>query len=200
MNFGKQPRSRIKEIIRENNLLPLSCAECGINEWMGKTLSLHLDHINGINNDNRLENLRLLCPNCHSLTETYCGKANNTAGHYNKCKYKVSDDELVEAIRYAFSIKEALTAVGLSGAGNYARVKRLAEKYELTHVLKLVMIHSNNQKKTAALKAANIDYTKHGWVSKASKVLEISPQKTRKYIERNCPELLDNAHIRKTDE
>ena len=48
------------------------CAECGLSEWCGKPISLHLDHLNGISNDNRLENLRLLCPNCHSQTPTYC--------------------------------------------------------------------------------------------------------------------------------
>lgn len=53
------------------------CAACGIGEeWNGKALSLQLDHINGVPNDNRLENLRLLCPNCHSQTETFAGKMN----------------------------------------------------------------------------------------------------------------------------
>ncbi len=50
------------------------CYECGITQWRGKPLSFHLDHINGINNDHRKENLRLLCPNCHSQTATYCGR------------------------------------------------------------------------------------------------------------------------------
>lgn len=50
------------------------CAQCKISQWCGQRLVLHLDHINGIANDNRLENLRLLCPNCHSQTDTYCNR------------------------------------------------------------------------------------------------------------------------------
>ena len=51
------------------------CVECGIGIYYNnKPISLQLDHINGINNDNRLENLRFLCPNCHSQTPTFSGR------------------------------------------------------------------------------------------------------------------------------
>ena len=53
---------------------PYRCAWCEISEWREQRLVLHLDHINGINNDNRLCNLRWLCPNCHSQTATYCNR------------------------------------------------------------------------------------------------------------------------------
>lgn len=48
--------------------------ECGLTEWLGKPIPLELHHINGDNTDNRLENLILLCPNCHALTDTYRAK------------------------------------------------------------------------------------------------------------------------------
>ena len=48
------------------------CEACGITEWRGERLTLELDHINGEPTDNRLENLRILCPNCHSQTDTWC--------------------------------------------------------------------------------------------------------------------------------
>lgn len=50
------------------------CERCGRTEWEGETIPLHLDHVNGVPNDNRFENLRVLCPNCHALTPTYCGR------------------------------------------------------------------------------------------------------------------------------
>jgi hypothetical protein len=50
------------------------CKVCELNSWLGQPLTLHLDHINGIHNDNRLENLRFLCPNCHQQTDTWGNK------------------------------------------------------------------------------------------------------------------------------
>lgn len=50
------------------------CEICGITDWMGKPISLQLDHLDGNHNNNALENLRVVCPNCHSQTETYAGK------------------------------------------------------------------------------------------------------------------------------
>lgn len=68
-------RGSVKRRIIKENLIEYSCAICQITEWNNKKLSLVLDHINGVNNDNRLENLRFLCPNCNSLQETFCRKS-----------------------------------------------------------------------------------------------------------------------------
>jgi hypothetical protein len=50
------------------------CEICGLDEWQGEPLPLALDHVNGVHTDNRLENLRILCPNCHALTDTWCAR------------------------------------------------------------------------------------------------------------------------------
>ena len=84
----KHQRTVLRRYVIKNNLIPYKCAICGCTEWQGKTLSLELDHINGINNDNRLENLRFLCPNCHSQTSTY-GSRNQQV---NSSEYDIPDD------------------------------------------------------------------------------------------------------------
>lgn len=66
--------SRLKKRLVNENRLEYKCAICGLTDWLGKEITLQLDHINGINNDHRIENLRFLCPNCHSQTDTYAGK------------------------------------------------------------------------------------------------------------------------------
>ena len=55
------------------------CERCGMASWLNERIPLELHHINGDNKDNRLENLLLLCPNCHALTDSYRGK-NNKSG------------------------------------------------------------------------------------------------------------------------
>ncbi len=68
-------RSGIKyRLIKTGTLDAKTCAICGISEWMGGPISLELDHIDGDNRNRSVENLRLICPNCHSQTETYSGR------------------------------------------------------------------------------------------------------------------------------
>ena len=67
-------RGHIKRRLLREGLKDERCERCGISEWRGRPLSLQLHHINGDGNDNRLENLELLCANCHSQTDTYGGR------------------------------------------------------------------------------------------------------------------------------
>jgi hypothetical protein len=99
----------LKKRLIENRLKDYKCECCGIgDEWNGIKLSLQLDHINGINDDNRLENLRFICPNCHSQTHTFSGRNASTnkntvckscgcdvttkSSHCKKCSSKINGE------------------------------------------------------------------------------------------------------------
>lgn len=109
---SKHQRSVLRRYILANNLISYKCAICGTVEWNNKTLSLELDHINGINNDNRLENLRFLCPNCHSQTTTY-GSRNQQR---NESEYVITEElrTLVESTyKDCKSVKKTSTLLGI---------------------------------------------------------------------------------------
>lgn len=67
-------RYHLKARLLETGLKDNRCEGCGVVEWQGRPLTLALHHVNGIRDDNRLENLQLLCPNCHSQTDTFAGR------------------------------------------------------------------------------------------------------------------------------
>ena len=72
-------RTKLKTRLVKEGLKEYKCECCGISEWNGKPLTLQLHHINGIHNDNRLSNLQLLCPNCHSQTENFGTRGRGTS-------------------------------------------------------------------------------------------------------------------------
>ncbi len=74
---GKHPHFqtfKLKSRLIKSKILDYECSICGLFEWKGQSLSLELDHVDGNSKNHRMENLRLLCPNCHSQTSTFRSK------------------------------------------------------------------------------------------------------------------------------
>lgn len=188
----KHTRTVLRRCIIKNKLLPYRCAICGISKWNEKTLSLELDHINGINNDNRLENLRFLCPNCHSQTCTY-GSRNQQK---NESRYEISDELyklVVDTYDKYRSIKVVASVLGIRRCvvtkivnetgqkhSNQKYVIRYDEKYnEIKRYGSLVEaakdLIANNELKTKRIKTATrtISYNKDNfWLNSYWKVLD----------------------------
>lgn len=85
-NSSYNNNKHLKDRLIQANLLGNTCSECGISKWMDKPITLQLDHINGDNKDNRIENLRLICPNCHSQTSTFAGRNKKIKPDKRKCQ------------------------------------------------------------------------------------------------------------------
>ena len=74
-------RGGLGKAVRKHKIFQAEkCSKCNITDWNNEPLSLQIDHINGINTDNRIENLRLLCPNCHSQTPNFSGRSSKKVG------------------------------------------------------------------------------------------------------------------------
>lgn len=125
-------RTAIKRRLYESGVEE-KCSDCGIGpEWNGKPLTLQLDHINGVWNDNRRENLRILCPNCHAQTETFSGKAKEkkqsekyycSCGNQKKTKASKRCNVCATVERYGIKyppygeLKKLVKQIGYSAAG-----------------------------------------------------------------------------------
>lgn len=130
--------SKLKAKLIEAGIKENRCELCGADSWLGKRLICQLHHINGDNTDNRLENLQILCPNCHSQTDNYCGQANVTEKKKYYCadcgrelksnrstyclscagkrrqKIDITKEELLEVLRQTGNRLQAAAKIGVS--------------------------------------------------------------------------------------
>ena len=123
--YGKKIKS-IDMIDAISALRGRTCECCGLSEWMGGLIPLEVHHKDGDELNSTLENLQLLCPNCHAMTDTYKGK-----NIKNKDK-AISEEDFVQALCDASNIRQALIMLGLTAKGrNYMRANELIIKYQI---------------------------------------------------------------------
>lgn len=106
------------------------CENCGLTEWMDRPIPLEVHHLDGKELNSELNNLILLCPNCHALTDNYRGR-NINSGIKN-----ITNEEFVKALNESPNIRQALIALGLTPKGrNYVRANELIQKYQIDKFL-----------------------------------------------------------------
>lgn len=106
------------------------CEICGLSEWNGNPIPLEVHHIDGQELNSELNNLLLICPNCHALTDNYRGR------NINKGTKVITDDEFVNALNNSPNIRQALISLGLTPkGGNYSRAYELIQQYQIEKFL-----------------------------------------------------------------
>jgi 5-methylcytosine-specific restriction endonuclease McrA len=121
--FEKLGHRLRKKIVMEEQ--DYKCSHCGLDEWMGLRITLELDHIDGNNQNNVRSNLRCLCPNCHSITDTW--KVGQREG---KQVRKCSDEEIIAAYKNNSSMNATLKELGYNW-GSASTVKKVLFQYKL---------------------------------------------------------------------
>lgn len=119
INGSNISSSKLKDKLYSNGLKSRICEKCGQDEdWNGEKMSLVLDHINGISNDNRLENLQILCPNCNATLPTHC---RGSKGLKRKEDSQIEKEPKIEKIKL---IKENIKKEGFTESQKESQLKQ----------------------------------------------------------------------------
>jgi hypothetical protein len=119
--------SRLKNKLIKEGLKTHECENCGLYEWLGNKIPIELHHIDGNNKNNELSNLKILCPNCHSITHNFRGR------NKKRREFNVTDEQLINAILNSYNRRQALLMVGLTAyGGTYERINRILNEKNIS--------------------------------------------------------------------
>lgn len=150
---SKKTNKYIKKVILENNLISYICASKGCEnqgEWLGKSITLQLEHKNGIRNDHRLENMEFLCPNCHTQTKTYCSKNSTLLKRLNKLDESVPRNTSMNLV-YIYFIYENKIDILLEKISSFKSYTELLTHFNFVvsskntkYIKDILQIYKNN--------------------------------------------------------
>ena len=162
---SKVERCTLRSYIKRNTVLDYICKKCGNNGiWLGERLTLQIEHINGVGDDNRIENLCYLCPNCHTQTSTYAGKNIKIKKKEYKCEDCKKDTK-----GYGKYCKECCIVNRTYDGKILCSDKELQEfvnKYPFTYIGKLFGVSDNAIRKRCRKLGIQIPKFKPGYWNK----------------------------------
>jgi hypothetical protein len=191
---SKASRSYVRSLLIKLQNRGNQCEVCLIEMWNDSNLVFELDHINGIRDDNRIENLRFLCPNCHSQTHTFRNKNCNKTRIRNSLPLNFTtqinnrgmNEEKIKAYFDKIN-QEKIEPVFNKPKQKKEKIGKGRSYQEIDDTQKL---------RLESLKNSNIDFKKHGWTVLVADLLSMPSQKVRKWIMKWAPEMLEEAHLR----
>jgi hypothetical protein len=169
---SKLRKRLIKDGYKENK-----CEICKINNWNGKDITLELHHIDGNRGNNRIENLSILCPNCHSQTP-------NHSKRIRKSIIAEAKKEEREKKRVERNKKSIISEIKKEKAEIKKKEKELKQKEIINEKISFII-------------NSGIDFSKFGWVNSVSDILKIKPQKVKGWMEKNMAEFYKSCYKRK---
>ena len=123
--YPQYPTSKLSKRLIKEKIKEYECEICGINDWNGKDITLELNHIDGDNSNHSLNNLELICPNCHSQTDTYRSKGK---------KKKYNEENIRKLVVEYNTYKEILEILNIVYSyQNVEKMNRLFKKYNINY-------------------------------------------------------------------
>jgi|SaaInlV_100m_DNA_2_1039680.scaffolds.fasta_scaffold17815_1 hypothetical protein len=133
---SKYSRQSLKKRLLEEGLLSNKCSECELEDvWRNQSIRMVLDHINGVNNDNRLENLRMLCPNCNSQQSTFCSGQGKFLAQVCKDEYEKHQESKINRCTCGKEIFRTSTLCNKCRGIGIRKVENRPAKEELKRLL-----------------------------------------------------------------
>lgn len=132
--------SKIKQKLLKEGIKKYECECCRNTMWNGMRIVLEVHHKDGNRKNNELDNLQLLCPNCHAMTDNWRGRGKKTTKEF----IIISDEDLINSLKESENIRQALLKVGLSAKGrNYDRARSLCEEHSIIFKKKNISVKKN---------------------------------------------------------
>lgn len=183
---GRYPQystNRLKHRMYKEGIKEKRCEFCGITEWRETHISFELDHIDGNNHNHKLENLRILCPNCHSQTETF-GTKKHVQFKPIQTRRKKSRSKNPSGQLSLFEKTRAPRGYGEPKARKYT------SKDEYHNAVRIKW-EEDQKSYIEIIKNSNIDFSKLGWCRKVSDLIGIRHQKVNKWMKRIMPDFYE---------